>query len=380
MVNVAYFSNQFSSTNGHGIARYSWELYRALENNGYKKNLFPISSWSDLPQNDLRKIQKETNLKLLPTGRYGTMLFWSLLQLPYIESLSKQDIDVVHAVSLGHPVPTKKRLIYTAHDIGPLTHPEYFSQNKPWIMRNALFHAAKKAQFITCVSRYTASEIETYCKKEFKIDITHKLQVVYEGVAANFNIENIEANKKKALELRKNNTPFILGVGKLSPRKNFISVLKAFNAIKDKIDHQLVIVGGNGWDFQEIEKVIIELDLKKRVELLGYVTDEYLVPLYQNASVFVYPSKFEGFGLTILEAMACGCPVITSNTTSPPEVAGNTALLIDPNSDEELAEAMFSVCDNRVKVDEMVEMGLQRAVQFSWTDCATSMIKIYETF
>jgi glycosyltransferase involved in cell wall biosynthesis len=180
-------------------------------------------------------------------------------------------------------------------------------------------------------------------------------------------------------ELRKNNTPFILGVGKLSPRKNFISVLKAFNAIKDKIEHQLVIVGGNGWDFQEIEKVIIELDLNKRVELLGYVTDEYLVPLYQNASVFVYPSKFEGFGLTILEAMACGCPVITSNITSPPEVAGNAAILIDPNSHEELAEAIFSVCDNRVKVNEMVEMGLQRAVQFSWTDCATSMIEIYET-
>jgi len=279
---------------------------------------------------------------------------------------------------LGHPVPTKKRLIYTAHDIGPLTHPEYFSHNRPWIMRNALLHAAKKAQVITCVSKYTASEIEAYCKKEFKLDVANKIQVIYEGVADNFNVENIEANKIKLFELRKNNTPFILGVGKLSPRKNFISVLKAFNAIKDKIEHQLVIVGGNGWDFQEIEKVIIKLDLNKRVELLGYVTDEYLVPLYQNASVFVYPSKFEGFGLTILEAMACGCPVITSNTTSPPEVGGDAAILVDPNSEDALAEALFAVCDNEVKVEEMVDMGLKRTKQFSWNQCATSMIKMYE--
>lgn len=378
MVNIAYFSNQFSSTQGHGIARYSWELYRALSKLGYQNHLYPVSSWSDLAKEELHKIQRETNLQLLPTGRLGTIFSWSVLQNPPIEWLMKHKVDVVHAVSLGHPVPTRKKLIYTAHDIGPLTHPEFFSHNRPWIMRNAVLHAAKHAHSIACVSEYTANEIIKYCKSEFKQNVSQKIRIVYEGVASNFNTENKEQNRLKVQDLLGNSTPYILGVGKLSPRKNFKSVLRAFNQIKHKIVHNLIIVGGNGWDFEEIEKVIQEYALQTRVKFLGYVTDDSLVPLYQNASVFVYPSKFEGFGLTILEAMACGCPVITSNISSMPEVAGESAVLVNPNSDSELAEAILYVCNNEARAKEMEISGLKRSKEFTWEKCASQTIEMYE--
>ena len=127
-------------------------------------------------------------------------------------------------------------------------------------------------------------------------------------------------------------TPFILFVGTLEKRKNVPTLLKSFYKLKKcKIEHKLVIVGGKGWKYTKIFDLIEEFNLKGDVIFTDYVSDEYLVKFYNAADLFVYPSLYEGFGLPPLEAMACGCPVITSNTSSLPEVVGDAGIMIDPN-------------------------------------------------
>ena len=148
----------------------------------------------------------------------------------------------------------------------------------------------------------------------------------------------------QGLNLPPDDVPVILTAGKISPRKNVQGVLRALKLVQDKIDHHLVLVGGAGWETEAVLKELDDGTLRDRVHLLDYVTDEQLRALYRRASLYIHPSLYEGFGLTVLEAMASGVPVITSNTSSLPEVAGDAGLLVDPANDAEIAEAICSIC------------------------------------
>jgi glycosyltransferase involved in cell wall biosynthesis len=170
---------------------------------------------------------------------------------------------------------------------------------------------------------------------------------------------------------------FLLSVGNLQPRKNLCRLIKAFSLIRGDIDQmQLVIVGGAKWHVSEIYDLVSRLGLEKNVVFTSYVSDKDLVALYNLARVFVYPSLYEGFGLPILEAMACGTPVICSNTSSMPEVAGDAAVLIDPHNVEQIAETLlFVLLDPKLKQD-LRERGLERATGFSWRRTAQQTLEV----
>ena len=142
--------------------------------------------------------------------------------------------------------------------------------------------------------------------------------------------------------------------------------------------HQLKTVGGNGWDYQWVTEQVNALGLENRVHFLGYVSDTLLRFLYREAVAFIYPSLFEGFGLTVLEAMASSCPVITSNSTSLPEVAGDAALLMNPSDVEALSNHITFVSHHNEKREEMIAKGLQRAKSFSWDKAASQTYDIYK--
>jgi glycosyltransferase involved in cell wall biosynthesis len=139
----------------------------------------------------------------------------------------------------------------------------------------------------------------------------------------------------------------------------------------------LVHVGPKGWQYDDVLDQVNRLGLQDRVRFLGYVPLDDLIGLYSAASVFVYPSLYEGFGLPILEAMSCGCPVITSNTSAMPEVAGDAALLIDPCSVEAIVGAISRVLDDPAVAAELREKGLARARLFSWERCAQETLEVY---
>ncbi|HZD36367.1 MAG TPA: glycosyltransferase family 1 protein [Nitrososphaeraceae archaeon] len=377
MYRVAFFSNHFARKQGTGVARYASNLVNAFAEIDGSPHVLPVATWSNKESNELDLLRAHAGLRLLPTGRIATRLLWMTLGVPKIEQLLDFHIDIVHASDLGYSIATGKPYVVTVHDIGPLTHPEYFRNNSYWIMQKSLELAIKKASAFISVSHSTADSLMDYVHKRYSVDLSSRTYVVYEGIAEKFlqfpDFSLLDQNTEFDL-LRK---PFILAVGKISPRKNLTVVINALNKIKSSVPHHLVTVGGDGWDFQDVKSLFSSLGLADRVHSLGYVSDETLNALYSKAALFIYPSLFEGFGLPILEAMASGCPVVTSNLSSLPEVAGDAALLVDPHNIKEITAAIEAICKDQSFANELRRKGRERAKLFSWKKCAEKTSAIY---
>lgn len=372
MMKIAYFSNQFASASGHGIAHYAHRLYEGLTHCA-DLDVLPVATWSNRQPAELLSLRQKTGLKLLPWGRKLTPLAWTFLNAPPIERWLPNSVDITHMVALGIPVATHKKLVVTVHDIGPLTHPEYFVTQKPWLVKRSFEHTVKYADAIVCVSQATADEVIEYAGES----LAKRVRVVHEGVDADF-FAQAPLNPYQIFEqMPPEQTPFFLAAGAMSPRKNIKRVLEGFSQVKDKVPHHLVLVGGQGWDSQEVFQMLKQPGLAERVHHLGYVSDRQLQSLYKYADFYIHPSLFEGFGLTVLEAMASSCPVITSNISSLPEVAGEAALLVNPFSVEEIAEAIESLALNEGLKSELVRRGLDRAQTFQWSHTAQGVAHAY---
>jgi len=377
MPNIAFFSNQFARKNSTGVGRYAHNLMRGFKQLVTAPQVFPVATWSDMDRDSLNTFKSTTGLRLLPTGRWLTPFLWMSVGFPKIEQLLNFYVDIVHACDLGIQVATSKPYVVTIHDIGPLIHPEYFPKESYWVMQKNLAYAIKKAAAFICVSRATADSLLEYIQRRNAVDLSSRTYVAHEGVTEQF----LQAPDFSILDQDEHfnftHQPFILAVGKISPRKNLEVVIRALERLRSRIPHHLVTVGGDGWDFQGVKSLVSSLGLVDRVHFVGYVSDEQLHALYAKATLFIFPSLFEGFGLTILEAMASGCPVVTSNISSLPEVAGDAALLVDPTKIEEVASAMETICQNDDLANELKQKGGERARQFSWKNCAKETLAIY---
>ncbi len=374
-MNIAFFANQFAQAQGHGIARFTHNLFSAVQEVPNTPRLIPVATWSERSPEDLAQLQAKTGLKILPWGRKITPLLWSQFNFPPLEWGLKSPVDLVHSQSLGYAVATQKPFLITIHDIGPLTHPQFFTDKPSWILRKSLDRAVKQARIFICVSQTTANALTEYVHKTYQKDISAKVRVILEGVSSHF-FEEPNFSALNSLSMPK--APFILAAGAISPRKNLARVVQALNLIKNKTNHHLVTVGGSGWDDAEVKDLVAKYQLQDRVHFMGYVSDEQLRALYRQAELFVYPSLFEGFGLTILEAMASGCPVVTSNLSCLPEIAGGAAALVDPYNEQALAETMLHVLENEIVRKELVAKGLQRAQDFTWKACAEQTVEVYK--
>ncbi len=379
MIDISFFSNQFVSSKGHGIARYVHNLYDALLQYKESLTLHPISASTNVTDEELNTLKSRTGLQVLPWGRKGTPLAWMFLNFPFIEMGINCKTDIVHSLSLGYKVATRKPYVVTIHDIGPLTHPQFFTKKDQWFMKGSLKQAVKKAAALICVSQATADAVEAYALDNYFQSVSDRLHVIHEGVDEFFfKAPVIEEITDFHLIKSLSNKPFILTVGQISPRKNLKTVLTAFNKIKNELpDLQLITVGGNGWDYSKVAELVKTLGLENRVHFLSYISDTLLRLLYRKALVFVYPSLFEGFGLTVLEAMASSCPVITSNTASLPEVSGDAAILINPEDSNELSSNILMMSNNKEKREQMITKGLQRAKTFTWERAAELTYNVY---
>lgn len=375
---VAYFSNQFATNNGHGVARYAHHLFESLRNVPNAPEVIPVAAWSNRQENSLKLLQQETGLEILPWGRRLTALAWNYVNYPLLETGMTTSPDIIHAVSLGYRIATNKPYVVTVHDIGPLTHPQFFDDKPPWIMEKSLKQAVHKADRFICVSQATANELQEYVSSKYRAHLDDRIQVIEEGVSKNF-YDVPDANKLEDLAVDYKGLSYILTVGKISPRKNMEAVIEALYRLKDVIPHHIIAIGGDGWSYEKTKNRVHELKIEDRVHFAGYVSDELLVELYRRASVFVYPSLFEGFGLTVLEAMAAGCPVITSNLSSLPEVAGDAAALVDPNHVGELADRIEEICINQNLADRMRQQGVARSRKFTWEKCAFEVSNVYQS-
>lgn len=235
-------------------------------------------------------------------------------------------------------------------------------------MKTFMEQSCKKADLIFAVSEYTKKDII----EKFKIS-NGKIKVINEGAEKSFSIVDDEKKLNAVTEKFSIKKPFILYSGR-SDRKNVWRVMTSFNALKTKIPHTLCLNGRKNKIPKEILRYI-EDNLKDRVNLLDFVSEEDLINLYNSADLYLYPSLYEGFGLPILEAQACGCPVLTSNVTSCPEVAGKGALIIDPYSEEELKNGILKMIQNQSFRQKLIKKGFENLNRYSWGKTADKILE-----
>jgi len=284
-------------------------------------------------------------------------------------------LDVLFVPS--HTLPLFRRpglkTVITVHDLGAEYLPELHQLKQILYLKLMTHYQIKTATKVIGVSEATKNDLVK------RVGIKRgKVEVIYEGVDKNIFklIENdVLNNILIGLNLRKNN--YFLFVGTVQPRKNIERIIKAFALFSaDKLGYMLVLAGGKGWKTDEIYKLPAQLGIKDQVRFLGRVRDEELVGLYNGAVGLVYPSLFEGFGLPIVEAFACGCPVITSNSSSMPEVAGDGAILVDPENVDEIYSAMKRITEDDVLRLSLIKKGILRLGKFDWKDAAARTIEV----
>ena len=289
--------------------------------------------------------------------------------------LHQRRVDVLH-VQFTSPPWCRVPVVATIHDLAFEHFPETFTRRGRMQLRLTVRRTARIAARIATVSEFSREDlIRTYGIAPDRIAVTPN------GVEARYTPQ--PATENEALEVRRRfgiERDFLLAVGSLQPRKNLIRLVRAYAILREEWGAgapQLVLVGRRLWLYREILAEIERHPWAKDVIVTGYVSDEVLPALYRAARVFVYPSLFEGFGLPPLEAMACGTPVVTSHTSSLPEVVGEAAVLIDPYSERDIAHAVLSSArDERVR-SRLRAAGLQRAMEFSWRAAAEKTLALY---
>lgn len=364
---IAYFSDAFARKEQFGLARYAHCLFAELKH--LNIDVLPISAVSDFDK-DPPDWLSSSKFRRLPIPRRYLATLWSLMELPRLEWFYR-DFDLLHSVDTDYPVATNLPWVVTLHDLGPITHPEFFANARPWLYRRLLKQICERADAIICVSETTAQAV----RDNAPAPLGNRLVVISEGVEERF-FETANLDALKALPLP-TGAPFFLFSGSLNPRKNLVRAVRAFAKAAEHIPHHLCIAGSGGWEKDELLSEIANSPIAHRIHQLGYVSDEQLHALYARADGYIYVSLFEGFGLPILEAMASQCPVITSNLSSMPEIAGGAALLVDPYNEDDIASAIVKLADDKALADRLKSAGIARAQEFTWRKCAEKMVDIY---
>lgn len=311
--------------------------------------------------------------KLIP---YSLGAAWSALSnqdFPGIGQLSKQ-VDLVHASD--HYIPHCKTvpLVATLMDALPLSHPEW-SRSEFRTLKNTLWRKAIGwADSIITISEYSKLQISKWAN----IPI-HKITVIPLGVGLDW-FNNVSETKFAQIKCQYAlPESFFIAVGTLQPRKNLIRTIRAHKMLPGAIRQRvpLLIVGSQGWKSENILRLIAQESAGGSIRWLKHVPQADLLPLLKLSNALVFPSLAEGFGLPVLEAFAAKVPVITSNSTSLPEVAGDAALLVDPLNTEEIRTAMECVLEDVTLMESLKHKGFNRAKQFTWSACAKSTLDVY---
>jgi glycosyltransferase involved in cell wall biosynthesis len=282
-----------------------------------------------------------------------------------------QLLHVQYTAPLFCPVP----LVVSVHDVSFLEHPEYFTPFRALQLRFTVDRTVRAAARVLTPSEFSKRRIlESYGLDESKV------VVMPNGVSSTFHPISREIAQRWAQSALGLAVPYVLTVGDLQPRKNHVSLIRAFEQLVrayPQLTHHLVVVGKPTWHAQEIREFARKSSVADRIHFTGFVSDADLVKLYGACDLFVYPSFYEGFGLPILEAMACGRAVACSNTSAMPEVADSAALLFDPHSVEDILLTMRDLLLNPELRARMERLGAQRAPMFSWEKSAAKTLDLY---
>ncbi len=377
-----------------GIGHYTYFLIKNLlkvdKENEYV--LFFDNLISKEAAEKLIEENKNASVKFFPFHLYKHYLPFWYSHILVAAAIGREKLDVYHSPAYSFPLMYSGKTVVTVHDLAIFKHPEWFPKkfvSQFFSTKISVPQSLKKANKIIAVSENTKKDIQEI----FKIP-GEKIKVIYEGVEKRIfpqrgeetcGVENqiCEIDLKSKYGLRDD---YILFLGTIEPRKNILALIKAFLDLaksdkKIKQNYQLVIAGAKGWKY---ENIFAEINRTKKiskeiVKYIGYVPAKDKFSLIRFATCFVFPSFYEGFGLPVLEALSLGVPTITSNVSSLPEVAGEAAILINPNKIDEISKALKKVLADQNLRKELSKKGLAQAKKFSWEKCAKETIKVYES-
>lgn len=358
-----------------GIGRYSRELVRALAASSLEIDAPQFRLFVADASKAVQPALPGANCAWCPTRLTERWLsrLWYRLHLPLPIENWTGPLDLFHATDFFlPPVRPGTRTIVTIHDLSFVRLPETVMPGMTNHLNQWVPHSVKRADHVIAVSEATRQDlIELYQTPP------EKISVLYHGVTADFE-PVIEPDSLSAVRQKYNlgQQPFILSVGTIQPRKNYQKLIQAFATLDPAL--ALVIVGSRGWNYAEVFAEVTRQNVEERVHFLGFVADADLPALYSAASLFVYPSLYEGFGLPVLEAMACGTPVVASSQSALLEVVGEAGLLVDPGDVEAMAAAMTRVLTNTTLGLHLAQAGQVRAACFTWPGMATKLLSLYQ--
>jgi glycosyltransferase involved in cell wall biosynthesis len=309
----------------------------------------------------------------LPTERPWARIVWEQMLQPM--AAMRERLDLLHGLAFVSPLVQPCPTVVTVHDLSFALFPEFFRGANAAYLRLFTRLACRRAAGVIAVSDNTRADVIRLYGVPGE-----RVRVVPHGV--NTRVFHPRPPNEIAEFRRAHGLPdhFILFVGTLEPRKNLIKLIEAFSnlqSIRCASDLRLILVGGQGWYYDQIFATIERLNLHSRVIWAGYASADDLPLWYNSADVFAFPSRYEGFGMPLLEAMACGTPVVTSNASSLPEVAGEAALTVSPDDTSALTDALQRALADAALRRELRARGLARARQFTWEETARQTAAVY---
>jgi glycosyltransferase involved in cell wall biosynthesis len=361
-----------------GIGRYTRELVQALlcRESLHQYALFAAvgglgtRDWR-LAIENLQSLISSFKFRAVPITDDWLHRLWQRLRLPIPVEAITGPLDIFYSPDFVLP-PTLRatRTLLTVHDLSFLHYPVAFVPSLHAYLERVVPRSVARADRVLADSESTRKDLIAHFGTA-----PEKVQVLYSGVDARFRPEKEPGEGERLGDKYGIESPYVLSVGTLQPRKNYARLIKAF-ANLPLADLQLAIAGGRGWLYEDI---LAEAQKHgDRVRVLGFVDDADLPALIRGAALFAFPSLYEGFGLPVLEAMACGAPVICSDASSLPEVAGGAALMVDPFDVDALAQAMARALEDADLRQKMVAKGLAQAGQFTWERAARQLLDLFE--
>ncbi len=348
-----------------GIGEYTVRLTQALAA-AYPDETFSLLQDSRTPQ----ALVEAPNVTISRSQVHSHHRVEQLL-LPWVAT--RLGVDVFHSPDFIPPLRYRGRSVITIHDLGFLVYPHFLTKDAARYY-GQIDRAVRRAQQIIAVSQSTKNDLVRMLGTP-----EDKVSVIYEAADPLFRPLDRADALQRVKALYDVPDEFILFVSTIEPRKNVGGLLRAYRQLRDdyKLTPGLVLVGAPGWLSDDVYTLVDKLDLQADTFFLGRVDAPTLRYLYNAAQCLVHPAFYEGFGLTPLEAMACGTPVIVSNISSLPEVVGDAALLVSPESDDEITVALWRLLTDQALRASLRDKGLQRAAAFSWSRAAEQTMAVY---
>lgn len=360
-----------NTKNRVGIGTFAYEIMQNLHNVD-KENHYSIFLPSK-PEPDMPKASQYWQYKIIPSKK-----LWTFTSLPF-GIVKERSIDVFFSPT--HYIPRFVRVpkVVSIMDLSYIHYPELFLSNDLYKLKNWTEYGVKNSKKIITISEFTKSEIIKYYRVK-KENIT----VAYPSIAERY--QKISESKDKInnnsdlINKYKIKNEYILYIGTLQPRKNISRLIGAYYELLKKTTNKkinLVIVGKKGWLYDEMFEKVKSLGLQENVIFLDFIPDEDMSEIYRNAKCFILPSLYEGFGIPVIEAMACGTPTVISNTSSLPEVGGNASMYIDPESRESITNGLIKAISlTQTQRQEYIDNGYKQLKKFSWRKSAQIVLSV----